>query len=122
MISRVKFASIPVTNQDRSLAFFTEQVGMTLVSDQPMGPGQRWIELAIPDADTRIVLFTPDEHKDWIGTFSNVAFGSNDVEATYAELVERGVPFVEPPTAQPWGTYAIFSDPDGNKFLISSLD
>ena len=57
MIKGVKFASIPVTDQDRALAFYTEKLGLRLLTDQPFSDEQRWIELGIPGADTRIVLF-----------------------------------------------------------------
>ena len=34
MIKAVKFASIPVADQDRALAFYTEQLGFQVVTDQ----------------------------------------------------------------------------------------
>jgi predicted enzyme related to lactoylglutathione lyase len=49
-----------------------------------------------------------------------VVFASDDVRATFRELAERGVKFVAEPEEQPWGTFATFSDPDGNQFVISS--
>ena len=52
MIRGVKFASIPVTDQDRAIGFYTEKVGFRLVTDQPFTDEQRWIELGIPGADT----------------------------------------------------------------------
>jgi catechol 2,3-dioxygenase-like lactoylglutathione lyase family enzyme len=57
MIRGIKFASVPVSDQDRALAFYTEKLGFRLVTDQPFNDSQRWIELAIPGADTRLVLF-----------------------------------------------------------------
>src|SRR5262249_35173695 len=45
MIRGVKFVSIPVTDQDRALKFYTETLGFRLVTDQPFSPEQRWIEL-----------------------------------------------------------------------------
>jgi predicted enzyme related to lactoylglutathione lyase len=120
MIKQLKFASIPTSDQDAALAFWTEKVGFRVATDQPMGPGQRWIELAIPGAQTGIVLFTPDGQEDRIGTFFNGSFACDDVEYTYKQLSARGVEFVEPPTRQPWGTFAKFTDPDGNTFVLSS--
>jgi hypothetical protein len=35
MIRGVKFASIPVTDQDKALAFYTEKLGFRIVTDQP---------------------------------------------------------------------------------------
>ena len=60
MIKMVKFVSIPTTDQDRALAFWTGKMGFRVVTDQPMGETQRWIELGIPGAETGVVLFTPD--------------------------------------------------------------
>ncbi|MCY3546880.1 MAG: VOC family protein [Gemmatimonadetes bacterium] len=88
-------------------------------SAQPLGD-QRWIELRIPGADTRLVLYTPPGQEDRVGTPSNVVFASDDVQATFRELAGRGVKFVAEPEEQPWGTFATFSDPDGNEFVISS--
>ena len=80
MIKAVKFVSIPVRDQDRALQFYTEQLGFSILTDQPFDGKQRWIELAIPGAETRIVLFTADAHKDRIGTFSDIVFASDNVE------------------------------------------
>jgi catechol 2,3-dioxygenase-like lactoylglutathione lyase family enzyme len=120
MIRQIKFVGIPVSDQDRALAFYTEKLGFRIVTDQPMGNGQRWIELRIPGADTGVALFTPPGHEARIGTFGNISFGSDDVEATWRELSARGVQFVAPPKKESWGTSALFQDPDGNTFVIGS--
>ena len=120
MISHVKFVSIPTRDQDRALAFWTEKMGLRVATDQPMGDGQRWIELSIPGAETGVVLFTPDGHADRIGTFFNGSFACDDVEATHRQMSDRGVEFEGPPQKQPWGTFAKFKDPDGNSFVLSS--
>ena len=118
MIKQLKFVSIPTRDQDRALAFWTEKMGFTVATDQPMGP-QRWIELSIPGAQTGVVLFTPEGQEDRIGTFFNASFQCDDVDYTYGQLKERGVD-ISPPEKQPWGTYARFRDPDGNTFVVSS--
>ena len=120
MISHVKFVSIPTSNQDRSLAFYTEKLGFKLVTDQPYDDKQRWIELRIGSSDTRFVLFTADDHADRMGKSFAGALACNDVQKTYDELVAKGVEFVGPPEKQPWGTYAVFKDPDGTQFVLSS--
>ncbi len=119
MIKQLKFVGIPTSDQDRALAFWTEQMGFRIVTDQPMG-SQRWIELGIPGADTRVVLFTPDGQEDRVGTFFNGSFACDDVAHTHAQLSARGVTFDGPPEKQPWGTFAKFRDPDGNSFVLSS--
>jgi predicted enzyme related to lactoylglutathione lyase len=120
MITHVKFVSIPSADQDRALAFWTEKIGFTLVTDQPFSDTQRWIELAVRDSDTRFVLFTPDGQEDRIGSFFNGALACDDVEATWRQLSERGVIFDSPPKKSHWGSFATFRDPDGNQFVLSS--
>jgi predicted enzyme related to lactoylglutathione lyase len=120
-IKLVKLVSIPVTDQDRALEFYSKKLGFQVAGDTPFGEGKRWIELRTPGGQTRVVLFTPDGQENRIGSFSNLVFGSDDVNKTHAELRKRGVEFVQEPRTEPWGTSAMFKDPDGNIFLISSL-
>ena len=119
MIRGVKFASVPVTDQDRALDFYTSKLGFRLLTDQPFNGMQRWIELGIPGADTRIVLFTTDKGLQ-PGSQMNVTFWTDDVEATATELKSKGVEFVMEPRKEPWGTFAIFRDVDGNAFVLGT--
>ncbi len=120
MIKAVKFVSIPVHDQARALAFYTEKLGCEITTDAPMGPGMRWIELAFPGAETGVVLFTAPGQESWIGGFMNMSFACADVHATAAELASRGVEFVQPAKTESWGTSAIFKDSEGNQFVLSS--
>jgi predicted enzyme related to lactoylglutathione lyase len=118
MITAVKFVSIPTSDQDRALAFYTQQLGFKLVTDQPFG-SQRWIELRIGTSDTRFVLFTTGDGPRPGSRFSG-ALACDNVQRTYDELTARGVEFVAAPQEQPWGTFAIMKDLDGNRFVLSS--
>jgi len=120
MIKRIKFLGIPVRDQDRALAFYTEKLGFRVMTDQQFSEKQRWIELSIPGADTGITLFTPEGHEDRIGTFVNTSWEVDNLEKTYAELQAKGVEFAGPPQKQPWGTFAIMKDPDGNQIVLST--
>jgi catechol 2,3-dioxygenase-like lactoylglutathione lyase family enzyme len=120
MIRGVKFVSIPVRDQDASLRFFTEKLGFKVATDQPFSDKQRWIELLIPGAETRIVLFTPDGHESRIGGFQPISFWCDDVFATAKALESKGVKFSQKAKTEHWGTSAIFNDPDGNEFVLSS--
>jgi catechol 2,3-dioxygenase-like lactoylglutathione lyase family enzyme len=95
-------------------------LGMQVATDQPFGNGNRWIELRIPGAATRVVLFRPDGHEHRMGTFQGVSFLADDVEGTWKEMVARGVEFVQDPRSEEWGTSAVFRDPDENSFVLSS--
>ena len=119
MIRGVKFVSVPVTDQDRALAFYTEKLGFQILTDQPFSDDQRWIELGIPGADTRVVLFRTDEGLK-PGSPMNMAFWTADVEGTARALEAKGVEFVSDPRKEPWGTFAIFKDPDANTFVLGT--
>jgi len=120
MIKAVKFVSVYVSDQDAALAFYTQKLGFTVVTDQPMGPGARWIELKIPGAETGVVIVKPMMPEHRIGGFMNMSFVADDVQRTYDELSARGVEFVQPPKTEQWGTSAIFKDPDGNTFVLGT--
>jgi predicted enzyme related to lactoylglutathione lyase len=120
VITHVKFVGIPTRDQARALKFYTESLGFEVSTDQPFNDKQRWIELRIGHSQTRVVLFTPEGHEDRVGTFFNGSIACDDVEATYRQLRQRGVEFTQEPQKQPWGMFAMFKDPDGNQFVLSS--
>ncbi len=116
----IKHVTIPVKNQDRALDFYTKKLGFEVFVDAAFGEGQRWIELKLPGAETQVVLFTAEGQEDRIGTPSNIIFSCDDIEKKYQELKGRGVEFVQPPTQESWGTYALFKGVDGNLFCLST--
>ncbi len=121
MIKSVKFVTVPVRDQDRALAFYTERLGFQVATDQPFDEHQRWIELKLPGADTKVVLFQMGpEWEAMIGKSMNFAFATDNVLRTYDELVARGVEFEGPPKEEPWGTFAVFTDSEGSRFVLSS--
>lgn len=120
---KVKQTSVPVEDYDRALKFYTEKLGFVVEVDQIFGEEEgrvlRWIELGSGSGDARLVLHTPKEHFDRIGTFSNIMFHAEDMDKTYKEMVEKGIEFVMVPTKEQWGTFAIFKDSEGNTFCLS---
>jgi catechol 2,3-dioxygenase-like lactoylglutathione lyase family enzyme len=102
MIQGVKFVSIPVADQDLALDFYTNVLGFRLLTDK-----QRWRELGIPGADTRIVLFQFG-NKLQPGGQLNITLWSDDVETTACELKAKGVEIVMEPKLMPYGTTSIF--------------
>jgi predicted enzyme related to lactoylglutathione lyase len=120
MIRKVKFISIPVRDQDRALEFYVTTLGFTLLTDQPMGPGQRWIEVRPPKGDSGVALFTPPGQEDRIGTFTGISLECDDVQKTYDELTAKGVEFAKLPKTEPWGVMAILKDSEGNQIVLST--
>ena len=86
MIIRVRSVGIFVGDQEQAKEFWMQTMGFDLIQDTPMGQGEgapRWIEVAPPERNVILVLFTPEAQQDRIGTFSNVLFECEDVQKTY---------------------------------------
>ena len=118
MLQRINYAGIPTRDHERALASWTKAMGCIITTDRVFGK-KRWIELAIPGAQTGLLLLTPDGQEDRIGTFFNGSFGCDDVQYAYDKLLARGVEFVGPPELRPF-PHVYFKDPDGNTFFRSS--
>ena len=118
MITQIKFASIAVSDQQRALDFYTQKLGFKVITDQEFGPGMRWIELRIANADTKVVLFSPPGKEP--GGFQSIVFQTDNVQKTYDELKARGVEFTQEPKTESWGTSAMFKDSEGNIFLLGT--
>jgi catechol 2,3-dioxygenase-like lactoylglutathione lyase family enzyme len=120
MIRGISIATIPVRNQDAALEFYTEKLGFRILTERPFNAKQRWIELLIPGAESRVALFTPEGHESRIGSFQPLTFWCDDVFATAKALKIQRVEFAADPTTEVWGTMAIFKDVDGNQFVLSN--
>jgi predicted enzyme related to lactoylglutathione lyase len=121
MLRHVKFANLPVADQDRALAFWRDKLGFAVAADEAYGEDFRWIELELPGAQTRIVFVrrrdeTPSEQPDLI-------LICDDVDQSFAELKGRSVTFTQAPTAAPWRPderYALFRDTEGNLVMLGN--
>ena len=122
-INRVATVCVFVSDQERAKAFYVNQLGLELRSDQPLYPGaaSRWIAVAPRDSATEIILYLPDQNWDHyrqvVGKSQAVTLDVTEMEQTAADLKAKGVHFVQEPDAQPWGTYATIADSEGNHIL-----
>ena len=121
MITRIQTVTLYVSDQDRAKAFYTQKLGFAERMDAPMGPDNRWLELAPGRGETSLVLMKPapdmpghDLAASMVGSWATFIFAVDDIQATHQELTARGVEFVEPPSKQEWGWWAMLKDPDGN--------
>ncbi len=116
-IKSVILVSIPVSDQERAKDFYVNKLGMSLTTDSSAIPGMRWIEVAPKGGGASLTLVT------WFksmppGSLNGLVLTSDDIQADYKAFVAKGVRFEEPPKEQPWGTEAVFSDPDGNRIVL----
>jgi catechol 2,3-dioxygenase-like lactoylglutathione lyase family enzyme len=118
LIDDVMTIGVPVSDQDRALAFYLETLGFRTVRDVPAPQiGGRWIEVAPPAGSVTIAL-VPSRPDAPAGVETGIRFTAPDAVAAHAALSSRGVevdellrwPGVPPMFA--------FRDPDGNKHEI----
>lgn len=125
MIIGVGTVSVYVDDQDRPKEFYTNKLGFELRIDQPLSPGavNRWVEVAPKGAVTGIVLYKVDEnwehYRQTVGKSQSLTLTVADMAATHKALKAKGVEFAQEPEAQPWGTYAIIRDSEGNSLIMS---
>lgn len=116
MIQRIDIVSIPVSDQQAAKAFYQDVLGFEVLRDTPMGPDQRWIQLAPRGAETSITLVT------WFdamppGSVHGMVLQTADIEAAHARLASQGLELPAIKEA-PWGRYVTFTDPDGNGWIL----
>ncbi|WP_460857803.1 VOC family protein [Nocardiopsis coralliicola] len=132
MINDIAITPVKVLDQDEALDFYVGKLGLTVTSDVDLG-FMRWLTVAPADAPGhRLLLEVPGPPgiseedaarirdlltKGSLGVACILATG--DCRATYAELKERGVEFVQDVVEQPYGIDCALRDPFGNYIRIS---
>jgi predicted enzyme related to lactoylglutathione lyase len=124
MIKNVGTVSVFVSDQQRAKAFYTDVLDLELRRDEPLYPGSphRWIAVAPPGAETEIILYLPDENWDHyqqvVGETQAITLTVTDIKTLFEALTQKGVNFVQEPEVQPWGTFALIADSEGNRLLL----
>ena len=124
---RIQFVTIFVRDLDRSIAFFVDQLGFTVMMDGRKMNGQKRAALAPPDGVTLLAVTEPDpESEDYqrVGKCGPVVFFSDDVNRKFQQWSGLGVRFSHGLNAPVAGgpTIVEFEDPDGNSFTLAGID
>src|SRR5690349_18230184 len=116
-ISDVRTVGVPVSDQERALAFYGGVLGFETRMDSPF-PGGRWLEVAAPGATTSIAL-TAAREGTTTGVDTGVRFSTADATADHAALAAAGVD-VDAEVLRFPGVPPMFSfrDPDGNTLYV----
>jgi catechol 2,3-dioxygenase-like lactoylglutathione lyase family enzyme len=134
---QISTAQLWVHDQDEALAFYTQKLGMEVVSDVtlPELGNFRWLTVAPSgQSEVAIVLMaipgapvmdagTADQVRELMskGFAGTVFLTTDDVQADYRELKSRGVEFTEEPEERPYGIDTGFRDPSGNNLRLTQL-
>ena len=120
MFKHVKFAELPVVDQDRALRFYTEKLGLSVVVDSPYAADWRWLEFAIPGAATKILV---TRREGAPRSEPAIILVVDDVDDAFAALKHKGVDFTQEPTSAPWAsgeTFALLRDSEDNIVMLGS--
>jgi catechol 2,3-dioxygenase-like lactoylglutathione lyase family enzyme len=119
-LSQIGTVIIPVSDQDRALAFYAETLGFEKRTDVPFGDGYRWVEVAPADAQTTIAIVLPPPGKPTGDVETGIALNTDDVDAVHADLKSRGVDVDEEVSrmGDPVPPMFWFRDPDGNTLMV----
>ena len=115
-ITSIRTVAIPVVDQEQALAFYIGTLGLEKRLDVPMGPGERWVEVAPAGAVATLALVRrPDGGATGIDT--GIRLTSEDVQADHDGLQAGGVDVDAEVIPYPVPMFS-FRDPDGNRLVI----
>ena len=123
MDMKLELVPVPVTDVDRSKAFYVDLLGFSADVDVRPVEGMRVVQLTPPGSACSIVMGTG------MGPVTDMTPGSlhglhlvvDDIDRARAELVERGLEIGEVTDVGGGVRYAWFSDPDGNSMALQEM-
>jgi catechol 2,3-dioxygenase-like lactoylglutathione lyase family enzyme len=130
---KLELVLVPVSDVDRAKAFYTEKVGFNLDVDAQPAEGLRIVQMTPPGSACSITVGTGLELAE-PGSLRGIHLIVSDIEAARGDLLERGVDVGEighyeaghrepgpDPERRDYGSYADFSDPDGNTWVLQEV-
>ncbi|MCU1693697.1 MAG: Glyoxalase/bleomycin resistance protein/dioxygenase [Frankiales bacterium] len=127
---KLELVVVPVSDVDRAKAFYADACGWHVDVDHSAGEDFRVVQLSPPGSSCAIALM----RNDAAGSVSGLHLVVEDLAAAREELLGRGVPVQEPhhfgatgqapglhPERASYASFAPFSDPDGNGWLLQEV-
>ena len=120
---RIGLVSIYVDDQDQAERFYTEVLGLQVMTSAPYGPEERWLTVVSPEepAGVELVLHLADAPAQAFQQASRergrpvLSLHTDDCQREAERLKARGVVFVKEPGRMPYGGLdAVFDDTCGN--------
>jgi catechol 2,3-dioxygenase-like lactoylglutathione lyase family enzyme len=113
-VERTDFVSVPVTDMQRSIAFYGETLGLHRASDT-----EGWPEFQLGENVSLYLVDPTNIGREFEGPHTaSIALRVPDVEAAQRALETKGVEFVGEPFDTGVCHMAIFHDPDGNTLML----
>jgi catechol 2,3-dioxygenase-like lactoylglutathione lyase family enzyme len=98
--------SIPVSDQQKAKEFYLK-LGFHIIVEAPMGNGETWVQVGLPNQTTSISL----------ASFHGIIFETADIEKEVQELKAKGIETGKIDDT-PWGKFAWLKDLDRNGLCL----
>jgi catechol 2,3-dioxygenase-like lactoylglutathione lyase family enzyme len=119
-VSKINTVVVPVSDQDRAVAFYVETLGLEKRTDVPFGNGYRWVEVGPSGAETTIAIVPPPPGKPTGNVETGIGLYTDEIDTYHADLKASGVD-VDPEVSRmgdPVPPLFWLRDPDGNTLMV----
>lgn len=116
---RIELIIMPVSDVDRSRAFYGDTLGWHVDHDQTVDENVRFVQVTPPGSACSIAFgrgLTEMEP----GSLRAIQVVVGSADEALADLTARGVE-ANGVDDQPWGRFVTFDDPDGNGWTLQQL-
>ena len=120
MNARLSLVSVLVRDYDEAIAWYGEKLGFKLERDEPQEAAKRWVVMAPPAGQTRLLLARAANPRqaarigDQTGGRIFLFLETDGFKRDYDAMKAKGVHFVREPKDEPYGVVAVFEDICGN--------
>lgn len=142
MDMKLEVVVLPVSDVDRAKDFYTQQMGFRLDADFPINNGYRIVQVTPPGSACSIIFGTGVAADAETGTVQGLHLVVSDIEQALRELTSCGIDVTGPfhdvtgafhhasetdrvtglhPQRASYGSFASFSDPDGNGWILQEI-
>jgi catechol 2,3-dioxygenase-like lactoylglutathione lyase family enzyme len=116
---KLELVSVPVSDVDQSIAFYTEKAGFNLDQDNSVSEDLRFVQLTPPGSACSIAIGRG--LTDAVpGSVRGLQLVVADIGEAKAAFEGRGLEVGEVQDF-PWGRFVFFNDPDGNAWSVQEL-
>jgi predicted enzyme related to lactoylglutathione lyase len=116
---KLELVAVPVSDVDRAKAFYVDQAGFNADHDFQVDDKIRFVQLTPSGSACSIAIGTGIVEGE-PGSVAGLQMVVASAEQAREELAGRGVE-VTPVQEFPWGKFAFFADPDGNRWALQEL-
>jgi catechol 2,3-dioxygenase-like lactoylglutathione lyase family enzyme len=116
---RIELVAFPVSDVDRSKAFYGDTLGWSVDHDHTVSDEVRFVQVTPPGSACSIAFGLGISEME-PGSLRALQVVVSSADEALADLRGRGVE-VSDIDEQPWGRFVYFSDPDGNSWAVQEL-